>query len=197
MNKRLLCAAILAAGVVASPAAAVMTVGSAAVAIVGISADTSSIGVGTTFTNTGSSIVGSAFGDFAPTVGQTVVISPMTASVGSAFTFTSSFGNFTGTVQNASALGTADDRTVSAFVLGTFSPLGTLAAFDPGPASATFSFTQTGEGTAVSGSFSLSSPPSLPPQGVIPEPGVWSMLIVGFGMVGVSARRRKSRVNAA
>jgi hypothetical protein len=30
----------------------------------------------------------------------------------------------------------------------------------------------------------------------VPEPQVWGLMIVGFGMVGVSLRRRKSRIAA-
>ena len=192
MNNKLLFGALVAAAVVASPSAAVTVVGSAAVAIVGVSANTPSIGVGTTFTNTLFSVVGSGVGDFTSTVGQFVVISPLTASFGAPFTFTSSFGNFAGTVQSAGQQGPSTNRTVEAYVLGTFTPAGSLASFTSGPASATFSFTQTGIGAAVSGSFSFASPPA-----GIPEPATWGMLITGFGLVGFAARRRKAGVVVA
>lgn len=192
MHSKLLGAALFAATVFASPSSAVTVVGSAAVAIVGVSADMDSIGVGTTFTNTNISTVGTAFGDFAPTVGENLTLSSLTASIGSAFNFTSSFGDFAGMVENTESFGTSNDRTVRAFVLGLFTPLGTLSAFAPGPASATFSFTQTGGDSAVSGSFSLASPPETTFGAAVPEPQAWTMLIVGFGLVGFAARRRKN-----
>ncbi len=34
------------------------------------------------------------------------------------------------------------------------------------------------------------------PSGAIPEPATWALLMVGFGMVGVAARRRKAVVAA-
>jgi hypothetical protein len=82
--------------------------------------------------------------------------------------------------------------------LGEFSPLGTLSGFTKGPAKLTVSFTQTFEDNgsfsdsapAISGSFTLSSAP-------IPEPASWAMLIAGFGLVGVAARRRQATVVAA
>jgi hypothetical protein len=33
-------------------------------------------------------------------------------------------------------------------------------------------------------------------ESVIPEPATWALMIVGFGMVGVAARRRKAAVAA-
>jgi hypothetical protein len=34
------------------------------------------------------------------------------------------------------------------------------------------------------------------PGGTVPEPATWAMMILGFGLVGVSARRRVARVSA-
>ncbi|KAB7647476.1 PEPxxWA-CTERM sorting domain-containing protein [Polymorphobacter fuscus] len=193
MRNKFLSAAILGAALLASPSVAATTiVGSAAVSIVGVAASTSSIDVGTTFTNTLFSVVGSATGDLAPVQGQNLNLSPLTASVGQVFTFTSSFGDFTGTVNSASAQGTPDNRTVNAYVLGTFTPMGSLAGFLAGPASATFAFTQTGSDLATSGSFTFASPPS----GAVPEPASWAMLITGFGLVGIASRRRRHAVAA-
>ncbi len=186
MRSKFLFGALVAAAAFATPSVAATVVGSAAVSIVGVSANAPSIGVGTTFTNTVFSVVGSSFGDFGPVTGANLTISPLTATFGSAFNFTSSFGDFVGTVQSAAQQGSVNDRTVSAFVLGIFTPMGVISGFTPGPASATFSFTQTGSNSAVSGSFTLASPPS-----VVPEPESWLMLIAGFGLIGAASRRRQ------
>ena len=189
MRIKLLSAAVLGAALLASPSlAATMIVGSAAVSIIGVAANTPSIGVGTTFTNTQFSIVGSATGDLVPATGQNLNLSPLTATVGQAFSFTSSFGDFTGTVTTAGSQGPTSNRTVNAYVLGTFTPMGSLAGFLAGPASATFAFTQTGTNLATSGSFTFASPPA----GTVPEPQSWVMLIAGFGLVGAAARRRRT-----
>lgn len=187
--KMIMASAMLAAAALSSaPAAAVIVDGTMAVSLVGISSDTASIGVGTTFTNTLFSVVGSATGDLAGVNGVNLTVSPLTASVGEAFSFTSAFGDFAGTVQTAFAQGGENNRTVIAFVLGVFSPSGTLSGFDVGPASTTFSFTQTGIEGATSGSFSFSSPPNTAPS--VPEPASWAMLVAGFGLVGAALRRR-------
>ncbi|MFQ3596221.1 MAG: PEPxxWA-CTERM sorting domain-containing protein, partial [Sphingomonadaceae bacterium] len=36
-----------------------------------------------------------------------------------------------------------------------------------------------------------------PPEGVIPEPATWAMLIAGFGLVGVASRRRRQKIGQA
>lgn len=193
MRNMIFSAAVLGAALIASPSVAATVVGSAAVSMIGTAADTASIDVGTTFTNTNTSIVGSATGDFAAAVGQNLTLSPISAIAGSAFSFVSGFGNFTGTVQSTSSQGAPSNRTVNAFVLGSFTPMGSLSAFMAGPASATFAFTQTGVNQAVSGSFTFASPPA----GLVPEPASWAMLITGFGLVGAAARRRRQNAVAA
>lgn len=37
-------------------------------------------------------------------------------------------------------------------------------------------------------------PPGNPPVGPVPEPSTWAMMIVGFGVIGASLRRRRARL---
>lgn len=54
-------------------------------------------------------------------------------------------------------------------------------------------------GNYVPANWSLSEtmvPPPGPGPGGVPEPATWAMLLSGFGLVGVMARRRKASVTA-
>ncbi len=186
--------AIAASALTAVPATAAVTInGSVAVAIVGVSSNTASIDYGTTFTNSIFSVVGSASGNFAGIGGFQVNISPLTAAIGASFSFLSDFGDYTGTVTGVDVAGAVTNRTVSAYVLGIFTPKGALAGYIAGPASTTFSFTQTGLSAATSGSFTLASPPL--PISPVPEPASWGLLVVGFGLMGASLRYRRRSAN--
>jgi hypothetical protein len=184
--------AALAATMLAAPAAAVTMNGTVAISLVGVESDTASIGAGSTLTTTLGAITGSSTGDFTGLGVQALLPSTFLATNGSVFSFTSGWGDFTGTVSNVTATGPASNRVLSAFALGTFSPLGIYSGFDQGPASLTFSFTQNNENGAIQGGFTLSTPPN----GVIPEPASWAMLIAGFGLTGAAMRRRRSTVAA-
>jgi hypothetical protein len=170
------------------PALAAPIVGTGAVAVVGVTSSTPSIGLGTVFTNTLFSVVGSATGNLAPTVGIVFNTAPITATVGTAVSFTASWGTFTGTVSSVAATGPANNRVVDLAALGVFAPAGGLAAFTAGPMSLTFSATQTGGiNAAVSASYTIASPPT----GRVPEPATLALIgagILGFGMM----RRRKA-----
>lgn len=58
-----------------------------------------------------------------------------------------------------------------------------------------FEFDSIGASTAVFNTGGNPTPPVLPPA-LVPEASTWVMLIAGFGMVGVAARRRKKNVAA-
>jgi hypothetical protein len=194
---KLLATAAVAATMMAAPAAAATSMdGTLAVSILGVSADISPIDVGSSLTVTGFAASGSVTGDFTGLIPQALTsTSPFVATNGSIFSFTSAFGDFTGTVSNVVATGPASNRLLSAYALGTFTPLGTFAGFDPGAASVTFSFTQNNQGEeagAIQGGFTLSTPPA-----GVPEPASWGMLIVGFGLSGYAMRRRRATTVAA
>lgn len=182
--------AIAATTLSAVPATAAVTInGSVAASIVGVSSDTASINAGTTFTNTAFTIVGSATSGFAGIGNAIVQISSLTALTGQSFSFSSAFGNYAGVVSNVLVAGDVNNRTVSAYVLGLFTPSGSLFSYDAGLASTTLSFTQTGVNGATSGSFTLASPPAAIPA--VPEPAIWGMMIVGFGLIGGAMRYRR------
>lgn len=185
-NAIALLAAVTATVAAPTAASAATIVGTLAGALFGVTSSTPVISAGTTF-GSAVSLVSSTTGDFGVVPNFTFAnVSDVTASNGSPITLTSTFGNFTGTVASVNASGLSG--VVSFYTLGTFTPAGALSAFTAGPASLTFSFTQTGgANSAVSGSYSLSSPPS-----GVPEPAAWGMLIAGAGMAGAAVRRRRS-----
>jgi len=187
-------AAVAAAAISTSASAATTMNGTYAASIIGISSSTPSIGLGSVLTNTTFTIVGSATGDLDGSTGTFLTVSPFTATDGAAYSFTSTRGNFTGTLDNVFSVGPVSNRVLTAFALGTFTPAGSFSSFVAGPASLTFSFTQNNSGGAISGGFTLSTPP-IPTPGV-PEPAAWAMLIAGFGLTGAAMRRRRIAVAA-
>jgi hypothetical protein len=196
---KLLATAAVAATMMAAPAAAATSMnGTVGVSFLGVNSDISPINVGSTLTLVGAAASGSTSGDFNPLPFATVLttVSPFVATNGSVFSFTSSFGNFTGTVSNVAASGLPSNRVLSAFALGLFTPLGGFSTYDPGPASLTFSFTQNnidGQGAgSIQGGFTLSTPPA-----GVPEASTWMMLIAGFGLSGAAMRRRRITTVAA
>jgi hypothetical protein len=161
--------------------------GTAGVALIGTSSDTATIGLGTTFSSDFSAI-SSTSGDMNAVALATLFnTSSITATVGSAVSFSAGFGAFSGTITLASAAGPVNNRTVSLYALGLFTPDGPLASFSPGPMSLTISATQTGgAGSSVSVSYSMASPPS-PPR--VAEPATLALL--GAGLMGLAAVRRR------
>jgi hypothetical protein len=187
--------AAAAAALVATPAAAATMNGTLAVSMFDIASSTPSIDVGSTITNS-SAVVSGKTNDFGPTPAMTfVTVSPFIFANGNSIFFTSAIGDFNGTFNTVDADGLPANRVLSGYALGTFTPSGIYSGFDSGLASLTLSFTQNGEGGAISGGFTLSTPPS-PPPSVVPEPASWAMLIAGFGLTGAAMRRRRSAVAA-
>lgn len=109
-------------------------------------------------------------------------------------------GNFGGSVVNGGTIAfTSDfvafpnslDRDVSLSLSSILSLNNNVnQGLNNAPGSALRSFRAT-----ATGSFSADPTPTIIPS--IPEPGTWAMFVVGFGLVGVGYRRRKSVVAAA
>lgn len=184
-----LLAATAAAVVAPTTASAATIIGTLAGAVFNVGSSTSTIGAGTTFTNSGTITTSNGTGDLSPISFFTPLsLSSVTATWGSAVTLSGAYGTFVGTISKVDLSTVGTSAVVSLYTLGTFTPSAALAGFDAGAASLTFSFTQTGgAGSAVSGSYTLASPPS-----GVPEPAAWGMLIAGAGMAGAAVRRRRS-----
>jgi PEP-CTERM motif len=187
--------AAAAAALATTPAAAATMNGTLAVSMFDLASSTPSIDVGSTITNSAALVSGTT-ADFDPTPGLTsLLVSPFIFANGNSIFFSSAIGDFSGTFNTVDADGLPANRVLSGYALGTFTPSGIFGSFDGGAASLTLSFTQNGENGAISGGFTLSTPPSPPPPSV-PEPASWAMLIAGFGLTGAAMRRRRSAVAA-
>jgi hypothetical protein len=180
-------------------AASIIT-GTFAANLIGIASTPPAIGPGAVLTNVAGQVSGVG-GQFSPVALLTpLTFATVTATNATPVSFTSAFGNFAGMVSNLTSV-PAPNAVVSFNSLGTFTPGGTLSGFAAGPALLTVSFTQTfqqgpnagafsTQSPTISGSFTLSS-------AAVPEPASWAMLIAGFGLVGVAARRRQRTVVTA
>jgi hypothetical protein len=190
MRTRVLTLLAAATVAVAAPAtaSAATIIGGFSAGLVNVKSSTASIGADTTFSNGGSAVLGSS-GDLS-TVGlfTTFATSSVTATAGSAVTFSGVFGSFAGQVAKV----TTGLNFVTIYTLGDFTPT-TASGFEKGKASVAFTFNQAGGANSdVSGSFSFASPPS-----PIPEPATWGMMIAGAGMAGAAVRRRRASAKVA
>jgi hypothetical protein len=161
----------------------------------------------------GTTLWGTGAGDFSGIPGGTA-ITPGTLTISdlSAFSFTSAYGTFqaaaslviglntfTSAVVASSGSIAAGSESLTIYLVGNFTPSGSLSGFDPNNASETISFTETGITANSPGAFSVSAtfaapasapPPSSPPTDA-PEPA--SMALIGAGMAGLGMVRRRRR----
>ncbi len=185
----------------AASAGAVTVSGTFSAALAGVTSSTFGIGAGSTLSNLGG-FVTSTTGDVSVIpIGTLLTFAPVVATNGMIVNFTSSFGNFSGTL-NSLATVSAPNAKVNFDAIGNFTPTGALSGFTTGLANLTVGFTQTGAlrpgrpQPSISGSFTFSSVRGGGSGSNTPEPDVWAMFIIGFGMIGVASRRRKSAVAA-
>lgn len=188
----LLASAALVAPSVAS--AATLINGTLSAAMIGVTSSTPVIGDNTTF-GALLTLVSGRSGDYTPvSVSTNITLSSVTATAGSTVTFTSAFGDFSGIIDSVENGTSGSIRSLTLLSSGVFTPAGALSAYMATPATITFSYLQTGGWNgAVSGGFSLSSPPA----SAIPEPASWGMLIGGAAIAGAAARRRRVKVKFA
>ncbi len=186
---------------IAGSAGAATITGTFAAALSGVTSSTFGIGAGSTLSSTNGFVTGTTGDISSVPLGTTVNFAPVTATNGTLVSFSGSFGSFTGTISDLMTTA-APNATVNFASIGNFTPTGSLNSFMAGLGSLTVGFTQTGpliEGApqpAISGSFTFSSEGDGGVGSTVPEPASWAMLVMGFGLIGVTARRRQRFVAA-
>ncbi len=118
---------------------------------------------------------------------------PTKVSAPSDFTFSFSGGSFAAnTAQKTDQSVTlAGNESITVQFLGTFTPAGSLSAYDPAAASLIANLNRSGtDGSySIASAFSLSAPPSGVTAASVPEPA--SIALLGAGMLGLAALRRR------
>ncbi len=185
--------AILAAAAMAAPepaSAATVIHGTLAASMVRVRSSTRVIGDGSVLTNK-STAVNDAIGQFDPVLDGSLALKldTITATPSSIVKFVSTaFGTYLGVVDSIQVNPAGAGRTLTILSSGTFTPIGPISAYAPGPASIIFSFAQSGgAGSSISGSFTL--------QSGVPEPMGWALLLTGAGMAGGAVRRSRKKAS--
>ena len=170
--------------------------------------------------NMSSLFFGNGFGDFAliPTA-TPISNTSLTLSALGGFTFTSAYGTFTGApsitvgsntyasaITSTSGSAVSDTESISLYLVGTFTPAGSISSLDPDNASITMTLNETASGGAItdqhlgsiSSSFTLAAPaasplppPPPPPPTGAPEPA--SVMLLGAALCGIAAARYRRR----
>jgi len=164
--------------------------GSMALVGLNVTQDAANLSLSTLISATQTLVSSNGAGDYNPVPAGTLFgahsidLSSLTGNVinniGSFSLSNAGFGSFTATSGN---IVQRNASFLDIFVLGTFTPAGALAGFDPTPTSLRFSINQSGQ--SVSSAITLNSPPVQ-----VPEPAALALL--GVAALGV-VRYRRSR----
>ncbi len=181
----LMLCATLAAGV----AEAAPVVGTGSVSLLGASDDTIAEGATYTFVM---GLFQSGTGDFsAVPAGAVLLVSAITATLGSALGFDSGFGSFAGSVSAVELTSSAEAVTLDVDALGSFTPGGSLSGLEASAMSLSFRAERFTGGTFSRFAFTFSTPPGT--HGV-PAPATAGL--VAAALAGLLLSRRAAPLRA-